>query len=266
MDNPAGLPAALTNLSLFGRVAWFNSIMDTLELHEKLSQETKQELFAAIFGYAPAPGAKGGYYRTVGLGGYFDNGDPLILYLYAGLPNEKAPAGSLLIPTVNGNFFRVTEKDTDKTSNAHMPRSITALNWSSIGVVFDDGRVVKASYIRNVERETAYKNREDPTDPLIRVNLADFYIHDEIAENDGEALSLLQAVLADPSASPIFKTMANLNLFLYYLSQDDPAKAEAPLAEAQRLAQSTKDIDPAIIRVANTDAPAMLAIYNANRQ
>jgi hypothetical protein len=51
-DNPAGLPNG-ADVDLFGRVSWFNSLLEIFSLQESMSFEDKESLFNALFGFIP---------------------------------------------------------------------------------------------------------------------------------------------------------------------------------------------------------------------
>ena len=48
-DIPSGLPDS-AEIKLFGKINWFNAILDGINLHETMSLDNKKQLFKALFG------------------------------------------------------------------------------------------------------------------------------------------------------------------------------------------------------------------------
>jgi hypothetical protein len=258
-DNPAGLPSAM-EVDLFGRISWFNSLLDTFDLHEILSFEEKEAFFNALFGFIPAEPTND-FFRAVGVGEYLSDKSPLILYARVYKPSDKAPAGSKGVLQFTGNFIVIRNSKTGKIDFLQIKKIITPnINWVSSGIIFADGSFVKASYLFSQEGENKLKEDAGDNIYLQYVNLADNYIKDEIKDNDDKALEMLNEAFNN-SADPIIRITAKLNTFLYYLYKQNVDSAEDALAIAVQLSNETENIAPSFKQVIDIEAPTMLKIY-----
>ncbi|MDR1106866.1 MAG: hypothetical protein LBL44_10965 [Treponema sp.] len=261
-NNPVGLPVGVET-DLFGKISWFNSLLETFDLHETLSFEEKETFFNALFGFIPMEPTDD-FFRVVGIGEYFDDKSPLLLYARVYRPSDKAPAGSKGILQFTGNFVAVRNDQTGKVD--FMPLNsmlILNMNWSSNGVVFADGSLVQAAYLLSQENENKIKEEAGDNIYLQYVNLADIYIKDEIKSNDDKALEMLDEAFNNAAGS-IIRIAAKLNTFLYFLCKKDVDSAEDALTIAVQLSEETENIDPSFKRVVDIEAPTMLKIYKNN--
>jgi len=262
-DNPAGaLHGVKTNL--FGRISWFNSFLETFDLHEALTFEEKEMFFNALFGLIPEEPTDD-IFRVIAIGEYFSDKSPLILYARVYKPSNRAPSGSKGILVFTGNFTGMKNNKTEKIT--FMPIKgmiIPNINWFSNGIIFEDCSVVKASCLFSQEYEEKTKKEAGDNIYLQYVNLADIYIKDEIKNNDEKALQMLNDAYAN-AADINIKTTAKLNTFLFYLCKQDVKKAEEALATATQLAKKAENnIDPSFMRAINIEAPTMLKLYKNN--
>lgn len=255
-DNP-GVSVAAASGAAFGRVAWFNSLLDQLELHDRLGLEAKIALYDALFGYLPAaPTAD--FYRMAAIGGYFGEGKPLVLYAKAYQPSAKAPAGSGVVIQYTGNFVVVRDNKTGEVRRNPVNGMISpGFNWFTNGIVFADGRVVKTSYLYDPEEEKATAAEGGPA--MVKANLADLRVKDELLDNDAGIEASLEEAFADPAADVNIRALAKLNLFMFGLYAGDLAKAEAALDAARAVGASITE--PSFREVIDLQAPAMLAVY-----
>jgi hypothetical protein len=264
MDNPVGLPAE-GEADLFGKISWFNSLLETFDLHEVLSFEEKEAFFNALFGFIPAEPTDD-FFRVIGVGEYLSNKTPLILYARVYRPSDKAPVGSKGILQFTGNFAVIRNNQTGQVDLRPLNGIIIPnMSWISNGVIFDDGSIVKASYLFSQEDENRIK--EDPGDDvyLQYVNLADIYIKDEIKDNDDRILEILNEAFNN-SAEAAVRITAKLNTFLYYLYKQDVDSAEDALTTAAQLSKEMKNTIPSLKRVIDIEAPTMLKLYKDNMQ
>jgi hypothetical protein len=262
-DNPAGLPKG-ANTELFGRVNWFNSLLEGFALHETMSFEDKEALFDALFGFIP-DGPTDDFYRTVAIGGYFKDGaEPLIFYARVYEPSDKAPAGSKNILRFTGNFIITQNRQTGETNLQPINTSIShSVNWSTTGIILSDNSVVKASDIYSPEKEDEIKAGSGDNIYFQYVNLSDLYIKDEKKDNDDKILEMLNDAYNNVDSLPI-RLVAKLNTFLYYLYKNDIASAEEALTIATQIYSESENIDPSFGIVVDIDAPTMLRIYKNN--
>lgn len=263
-DNPAGLPKGVKS-DLFGRINWFNSLLEIFDLHETLKFEEKEMFFNALFGFIPEEPTDD-IFRAIAIGEYFSDKSPLILYTTVYKPSSKAPGGSKGILDFSGNFTAVRNNQTGKITFRPLKGMIIPnMNWFSNGIIFEDGSVVKASYLFSKEYEEKTKNEASDNIYLQYVNLADIYIKDEIKNNDEKALQMLNDAYANAADTNI-KIAAKLNTFLFYLNKQDVKSAEEALAMAAQLAKKAENIDTSFMRVINIEAPTMLKIYKNNME
>jgi hypothetical protein len=260
-DNPSGIPSG-AEVNLFGKISWFNSMLEILNLQETLSFAEKESFFNALFGYIPAAPTSD-FYRAVAVGGFFSDNSPLILYAKVLKPSANAPSGSKEILQFTGNFMAFRDNKTGKIEFNHSRGIIPGMNWLSNGVLFFNGLLVKASYLYSKEDENETIKEAGDDINWQYVNLADSYIKDEIEENDGKALEMLNKAYEN-STDPMIKIVAKLNTFLYYLSKNDVAKAEESLKLADSLVKKSKDLDPSFLRVVEIEAQTMLKLYKNN--
>jgi len=261
-DNPDGLPEG-AQVNLFGKIDWFNSFLETFDLHESLSFENKEKLFDALFGFIPAEPTND-IYRAVALGGYFSNGSPLILYLRVARPSRSAPEGSKGILEFTGNFMAVRNNRTNSTDFLPIKGVIASnTNWFSNGVIFSDNLLVKASRLYSKRVEDAIIEEAGGDIDVQNINLADRYILDEVKENDEQAINMLNETFNNSTDDSI-KAAAKLNTFLYYLSKGDVVKAEEAISIAAQLSKRVPDINPSFLRIINIEAPVMLRLYRNN--
>jgi len=261
-DIPTGLPKGM-QVNLFGKINWFNSLLETFDLHETLSFENKEKLFDALFGFIPAEPTNN-FYRAVALGGYFSDGSPLILYAGVYNPSSNAPEGSKGILQFTGNFAVYRNTRTNSVEFRPMKGLIIPnANWYSNGVIFSDNSLVKASHLYSKNVEDAIIEEAEGDINVQYINLADRYIMDQISENDELALNMLNEAFNN-STEDFMKAAAKLNAFLYYLYRGDIVKAEEALSIAAQLSKQAADIDPSFLRVINIEAPTMLKLYRNN--
>jgi hypothetical protein len=268
-DSPFGLPEG-KNTDLFGRIVWFNDLMSELDLHEALSLEQKQQLFSLLFGLIPQD-PRPDIYRAVAIGSYFNYSfdasfeEPpnLILYLRSFTPSAKTPPDSSSVFLITANYAVFKDAATGNTRKFHSRNRIDNINWNFAAIVFQDGRFVNLSALFRKEDEEAIKTEAGGDDAMLNINLADLYIKDELKANDAAALALLEKVVYSDANTPPNRIAAGLNLFLYYLSQGDPEKAEAALLTAQTLAREVDDLDATFTQVLTLQAPVMLALYRS---
>jgi Fe-S-cluster formation regulator IscX/YfhJ len=262
-DNPAGLPKGV-DAELFGKVSWFNSLLERFSLHESMSFEDKETLFEALFGFIP-DGPTDDFYRAVAIGGYFKDGtEPLILYARVYKPSDKAPAGSKGILDFTGNFIVTQNKQTGKIDFIPIDTGIFPnVNWFSNGVIFSDNSIVKASYIYSQKKENEINAEAGDDIYLQYVNMADVYIKDEKNDNDNKILEMLNDAYNNADSLTVRLT-AKLNTFLYCLYKNDVAGAEEALTIATQLSNESESIDPSFRRVVDIEAPTMLRIYKNN--
>ncbi|MDR1256872.1 MAG: tetratricopeptide repeat protein [Spirochaetaceae bacterium] len=255
-DNPKSMPPPLNAPDLFGRVNWFSSILNTFELQDKLSMEQKLELFDAMFNYVPGKTQTEGY-RVVSLG-KFDDGKSLQFVLGAVKLNDKAPPGThglqiysncMIHQSNEGRQFVITEL------------TLGVVNWDTLGVIFPDGRVIRANDLHDEEANAKLIEEAGDDEALIAMNLSDQYIKDEISENDAEAFAMLEKAIAAPSSDSVTDIGLRLNYFLCLLSANRVDEAEKTLAEATELYQNVSSSDPGLKSAVEFEAPAMLAIY-----
>ncbi|GHV69727.1 hypothetical protein AGMMS49928_13330 [Spirochaetia bacterium] len=260
-DIPGGLPKGADG-PLFGKLAWFNSILNAFDLQETLSTDDKDKLFDALFGFLPETPTNI-IYRAIALGKYFENGSPLILYAGLYEPASTAPEGSLGILQFTGNFG--TLKTPSKVLFVPVKGYLSISEfWKTMGVVFQDGLIVEASHLYNAGYEMKIMlDAKDDTN-MEYINLADLYINDQLRENDARALEMLNEVYEKDDATELQKTVAKLNAFLYYLYTDDVSAAEEALLTAKEHSEKIPDLSPSILRVINVEAPAMLELYKIN--
>jgi hypothetical protein len=262
-DNPAGLPAEVET-DLFGKISWFNSLLETFDLHETLSFEEKEAFFNALFGFIPAEPTDD-FFRAIGVGEYLSDKSPLILYARIYRPSNRAPDGSKGILQFTGNFAAIRNNQTGKVDFRPLAGMIIPnMNWFSNGIIFA-GSIVKASYLFSQEDEDKIKEEVGDNIYLQYVNLADIYIKDEIKSNDDKILEMLNGAFND-AADLTIRTAAQLNTFLYYLYKQDVDSAEEALTTAVQLSKEMENIDPSFKRVIDIEAPTMLKIYKNNMQ
>ena len=261
-DNPAGLPDE-AKTDLFGKINWFSSLLETFNLHETLSFAQKEELFNALFGFIPA-GPTDDFYRTVAIGEYFSDKSPLILYARVYRPSARAPSGSIGILDFTANFAAYRNNRTESVDFMPMNGLIVPnMNWSSNGVVFADGSIIKASDLFSKENENNVIEEAGDNIYLQYVNLADSYIKDEIKTNDNRALEMLNEAFTH-SDDPTIRITAKLNTFLYYLYKQNVNNAEKALLTASELLRESKNDNPSFDRVINIEAPIILELYKNN--
>ena len=259
VDAPGESPEFRAEAGSFGKVAWLYSIMDKLELHAKLSLDAKEALLKALFTRLPA-NPTDNIYRATAIGGYFKDGDPLILYSRAYKPSASAPAGSSIILDLRGNFIITKDKKTGISEPSPLKGVVMAnFNWYTNGIAFSDGRLVRAGYLYSADEEKSIKEDAAGDKALEKVNLADLFLKDEDPANDASAVAALREAIADPAASPETRTTGWLNLVMGYLALDDVAQARTALASAL---DSGKGIaDPAFREVLDIQAPQMIELY-----
>ncbi|MDR1286983.1 MAG: hypothetical protein LBK08_05170 [Treponema sp.] len=261
-DNPVGLPVE-AETDLFGKISWFNSLLETFDLHETLSFEEKETFFNALFGFIPTEPTDD-FFRSIGVGEYFNDKSPLILYARVYRPSDKAPADSKGILQFTGNFMAIRNNQTGKVDFRPLNSMIIPdMNWSSNGIVFANGSLVKAIYLLSQENENKIKEEAGDNIYLQYVNLADIYIKDEIKSNDDKALEMLDEAFNNATDSTI-RIVAKLNTFLYFLYKKDVDSAEDALTIAVQLSEEMENIDPSFKRVVDIEAPTMLKIYKNN--
>jgi hypothetical protein len=257
-DNPEGLPGGI-EIDLFGKISWFNSLMEAFGLHESLTFEDKETLFNALFGFIPADPTSD-YYRAIAIGEYLSDRSPLVLYARVYEPSDKAPIGSKGILQFTGNFAVIRNTQTGKIDFRPLKGIIIPnMNWSTAGIIFSDN-IIKASYLFSPDGENRTKEDAGDNIYLQYVNLADNYINDEIKDNDDKALEMLQDAYNNATDLTI-KIGAKLNTFLYYLYKNDVTNAENALTVAVQLSKEVIDLDPSFKRVIDIEAPTMLRIY-----
>jgi tetratricopeptide (TPR) repeat protein len=260
-DNHRSMPEPLNAPDLFGRVNWFISILDVFDLQDKLSMEQKLELFDALFHNIPGKTQDEGY-RIVSLGKFV--GDKSLQFVLGAVKlNDKAPPGThglqiysncMITRTNEGKQFIITQL------------TLGTLNWDTLGVVFPDGRVVRANNLHDEEEIAKWKEESGGDETLLAINLSDLFIKDEIRENDAEAFAMLEKAIAAPSSGPASDIVLRLNYFLCLLSANRIDEAEKTLAEATELYQNVSDPDLGLKSAVEWEAPAMLAIYRSTRQ
>ena len=261
-DNPVGLPAE-AETDLFGKINWFNSLLETFNLHEILSFEQKEVLFNALFGFIPA-GPTDDFYRAIAIGEYFSDKSPLILYARVYRPSARAPSGSVGILDFTANCAAIRNNRTGIIDFRPINGLIVPnMNWFSNGVIFTDGSIIKASDLFSQENENKVIEEAGDNIYLQYVNLADSYIKDEIKSNDNSALRMLNEAF-NRADDPTIRIAAKLNTFLYYLYKQDINNAEEALLTAVELSRGLENIDPSLKRVINIEAPTILEIYKIN--
>jgi hypothetical protein len=261
-DNPAGLSVE-AETDLFGKISWFNSLLEIFDLHETLSFEEKEAFFNALFGFIPAE-PTGDFFRVIGVGEYFNDKSPLMLYARVYRPSDKAPADSKGILHFTGNFTATRNNQTGKINFRPLNGIIVPnMNWFTNGIVFADGSLVKATYLFSQEDENKIKEEAGDNIYLQYVNLADNYIKDEIKSNDDKALEMLNEAFNNATDSTI-KIAAKLNTFLYFLYKQDVDSAEDALTITVQLLREVENIDPSFKRVVDIEAPTMLKLYKNN--
>jgi hypothetical protein len=255
-DSPRSMPEPLNTPDLFGRVDWFSSILNTFELQDKLSMEQKLALFDALFNYIPGKIQNEGY-RIVSLGKY-RNEQSLQFVLGAVKLNDKAPPGT--------HGLRIYSNCMISQSNEGRRFVISqlilgTLNWDSLGVIFPDGRVVRASNLHDEDEIAKWKEESGDDEAILAINLSDLYIKDEIRENDAEAFAKLEKAIAGPSSDPEIDITLRLNYFLCLLSVNRVDEAEKTLAEVTEIYHNISNSDPGLKSAVELEAPVMLAIY-----
>jgi hypothetical protein len=261
-DNPDSVPEKIET-GLFHRISWFNTILGTFELHQKLNMEQKRQLFDALFGYIPGR-PQDQAYRVVSLG-KFKKEKPLIFLLAAAELNEKAPPGSILGIDILSNcmYWDVKEKNSSVFTRDFTITELrqAEINWNSFGLLFSDGLLVKGNDLFNEKKIEKWKKESGNDQGMLAVNLSDLYIKDELVSNNAEAAAMLERVIADTSAEPLIAVSARLNYFLYLLSTGDTGGAEKTLREAADIAGTINDKDPGMVSALEYEAPAMLELY-----
>lgn len=259
VDAPGQAPQYRPEAGAFGKIAWLYAILDKLELHAKLSLDAKEALLRALFARLPADPTED-IYRATAIGGYFDDGESLILYSHAFRPSASAPAGSSIILDLRGNFIVTKDNKTEKTELSPVKGVLMSnFNWFTNGIAFSDGRVVRAAYFYSETQERAIKDEAAGDAAMEQVNLADLYVKDENLSNDAPAVEALKKAVADPAASLETRTTGWLNLSMGYLALGDLAEARKALASAQ---DCGKGIAEASFReVLDIQAPHMVELY-----
>ncbi len=261
ISKPGFSAGEIVRPSLFGQVAWLNSLLVTFSLHDKLSIDDIEKLAIGLFGDIPAQSSSG-YFRAVGIAGYFSTKEPLIFYVSAGKPSDKAPQGSKIILQFTGNFIRTKDSKTGAVSTTPITSMISpGFNWFSNGVIFENSLIVKASYLYDVLYEVALLRDADGDKDMEIINVSDLYIKDELTDNDKDIEANLLSV-KNNSKDTTKQCIASMNLFLYYLYTDNVAKAEEELAFAENL---SKALDAEIQSAVNKEAKVMLEIYKRLR-
>jgi hypothetical protein len=253
-DSPKSMPAPLET-ALFGRADWFITFLNVFELQEKLDMEQKLQLFDALFNYIPAKPQTEGY-RIVSIGGFKED-KSLQLVLASIELNEKAPKGthgldiisnSIIMSTNKGRQFTITELSIN-------------VNWSSLGVIFPDGRVIRAGNLYNETKIDQWKKESGDDEAFLAINLSDMYIKDEIKENDAEAFAMLEKIMGGTYTDPMTNLFVRMNYFLCLLSANRVDEAEKLLAEATELYHTIPEPDPGCKQAVELEAPTLLAIY-----
>ena len=259
LNSPNSLPPG-QELSLFGKINWFNYLLSYLNLHENLSYSGKLELFDALFAYIPAVPVKG-IFRVIGIGEYFSNNMPLVFYLSYVAPPDNSPPGTMGILAIIGNFAAFRSPQTGQNNFLYLKReSFSIINWVSSGAVFPDNLLVRRSEFYSAERIERYLEEYGDYPYLFNVNIADSYIDDQITENDQSAFELLTEAYEN-SIDPTIRMTAQLNLFKYYLYMGSSEEAETALSLAAEILEETENPDPAFGQVIYTEAETMLRIY-----
>jgi hypothetical protein len=261
-DNPTESLAGV-DVNLFGRLVWFNSLLDSFDLHESLSFEDKEALFDALFGFIPADQTDN-YYRATAVGDYFGKGSHLILYARIYRPSDKAPKGSKSVLQFTGNFVMSENNQTGEIKiNPLKGFILPNMNWFNIGIIFSNNLIVRASFLHSQEGENRTKEEAAGNIYMQYVNLADDYIKDEITANDDQALEMLNEAY-DNATDLSIRLVAKLNTFLYYLYKDNIADAEEALAIVTQESERMEDLDSSLKWVINIEAPTMLEMYKNN--
>jgi hypothetical protein len=249
------MPPPLNAPDLFGRVNWFSLILNAFELRDKLSMEQKLELFDALFNYVPGNTRDVGY-CVVSLGKFED--DKSLLFILAAVElSGKAPPGTrglrifsnCMINRSNvGSRFIITEL------------SLSVPNRETLGVIFPDGRVIRAGNLHDEKENVRWKKESGDDEALLAVNLSDLYIKDKIRENDAEAFAMLEKAIAGHFSNLEIDIALRLNYFLCLLSANRVDEAEKTLTETTELYQNISSPDPGLKSALEFEAPAMLAI------
>jgi hypothetical protein len=254
-DNPKSMPKPLET-GLFGRAVWFSGILNVYDLQGKLNMDQKLQLFDALFNYVPVKTQDEGY-RIVSLGGFKD-GKALQFVLASVKLNEKAPKGTHGLKIITNS----TILNTDKEKIFTITELSLGINWSPLGVIFPDGRVIQTGNLYDQKEVDNQKKEFGDNATFLAINLSDIYIKDEIKENDAEAFAMLEKVIADTGVDAESGIVARLNYFLCLLSANRVDEAEEMLAETTELyqnlpGQSDMDLEQAV----ELEAPLLLAIY-----
>lgn len=225
-------PVASITAKPFFAVSALNGFLESLDLLD-LPLETKREILTRVFAkvsYASEDGAVG----ELRLGGYFKNGADLVLRLAVATPGPQGQpprADKILIVQSNA----LLEKP-DSEGNRAINRRFGAFmdidsNVSDVYLTFADGRLVKMQNVFNQEFDDIFQKNK--SDPLNLVNMSDSYLKDERLENDALVPQMLEAAYHSPKADDSIKIVSRLNLSLYWMAQNDLAKAESVLREVQ---------------------------------
>jgi hypothetical protein len=245
------------NIPPFGKIAWLYSLLETFDLHEKLSINDKIILLDALFNNIPNE-ANSIINRATAIGDYFGENKHLILYSTNFMPSDKAPEGSRMIVDFTGNFIVTEDVETGETKFTHIQGMISPkFNWFSNGIVFTNSNLVKVTFLSNDEE---YMNALENRDAVSLINLMDSYTKDENAANDSDILALLAEAEELIAGDPMLEVFAKLNHFQYLIYIEDTENAQLLLEEIQ--AQAVDITDEGFRRIIDIEAPHMLELMN----
>lgn len=254
-DNPKSMPEPLET-GLFGRANWFLTILSVFDLLDELNMDQKLQLFDALFNYVPAKTQDEGY-RIVTLGGFKD--DKALQFVLASVElNEKAPKGTHGLKIITNS----TVLNTNKGKQFTITQLSLGINWSPLGVIFPDGRVIQTGNLYDEKEVDKWKKESEGNETVLAVNLSDLYIKDEIKENDAEAFAMLEKALSGTITDPVENMTVRLNYFLCLLSANRIDEAEKTLDEVTELYRNLPDQSAAGLKQAvEIEAPTLLAIH-----
>jgi len=257
-DKPGAVYPAETDTEIFGRLAWLNALLDSFDLHARLNLDEKEKLYRALFTAIPALPTDD-YYRVVAIGQFFDPKTPLIFYMRLYEAAQTAPESTRGILALIGNFIITEDKATGRPSRKPMSDMIMPQYfWSSLGICFDDGHVVKGSYLYSEEVKKDLISEAGGNRAMELINLADFYIKDELPDNDSTVPAMLEEVWLS-GASTEMRVASRMNLALFHLAHDDLAGAQRMLIDAQNAANGISD--PDFRSVLDVQLPHMIELY-----
>ncbi len=238
-----------------------------LGLRGVLNEDESEQFIRAVFDRIPTDNPNGEPIRNIVIPKWFKGGSPLILQIATTIIKDKAkreyPAIVVLLNANGAVIDQFGYKVAQELNPTYQCPRFASRNGKRY--LEADGTyvfIVQGNML--VSSSTLMSGDLPPLDsaktPRAKLNLSDSYLRDENPKNDSIVFPVLKAMYEDEKSEPLDRLHAGLQLFLYYLYQqnDDEAEVIAKQLQASPLLGNSGVARMEISSIIREDLPFIL--------